>query len=40
MRNRDVMYVANAPGNELQKFLNILSSVVVPTVTIRNLATD
>jgi polysaccharide export outer membrane protein len=40
MRNRDVMYVANAPGNELQKFLNIISSVVVPTVTIRNLAVD
>lgn len=40
MRHRDVMYVANAPGAELQKFLNILSSVVVPTVTIRNLATE
>jgi polysaccharide export outer membrane protein len=40
MRNRDVMYVANAPGNELQKFLNIISSVVVPTVTIRNLAAE
>ena len=38
MRHRDVMYVANAPAAELQKFLNIVSSVVVPTVTIRNLA--
>ena len=28
MRNKDVMYVANAPGAELQKFLNILTSVV------------
>jgi polysaccharide biosynthesis/export protein len=40
MRNKDVMYVANAPGAELQKFLNIVSSVVVPTVTIKNLTTD
>lgn len=40
MRNKDVMYVANAPGNELQKFLNIVSSVVVPTVTIKNLTTE
>jgi polysaccharide biosynthesis/export protein len=37
IRNRDVMYVANAPAAELQKFLNILSSIVVPTVTVRNL---
>lgn len=37
MRNKDIMYVANAPGAELQKFLNIVSSVVVPTVTIKNL---
>jgi polysaccharide biosynthesis/export protein len=37
IRNRDVMYVANAPGAELQKFLNIVSSVVVPGVTLRNL---
>lgn len=38
MRNRDVMYVSNAPGAELQKFLNIVSSVVVPAVTVRNLS--
>jgi polysaccharide export outer membrane protein len=37
MRNRDVMFVANAPAADLQKFLNILSSVVVPTVTLQNL---
>jgi polysaccharide biosynthesis/export protein len=30
MRNRDVLYVANAPGAELQKFLNLLSSLVFP----------
>ncbi|NPC57191.1 polysaccharide biosynthesis/export family protein [Caenimonas soli] len=37
MRNKDVMYVANAPAAELQKFLNLVSSVVVPAVTIQNL---
>jgi polysaccharide biosynthesis/export protein len=35
MRNKDVLYVANAPGAELQKFLNILSSIVTPVVTVR-----
>lgn len=38
MRNRDVVYVANAPAAELQKFLTLISSVVVPTVTIDNLS--
>jgi polysaccharide biosynthesis/export protein len=38
IRNRDVLYVANAPAAELQKFLNIVSSVVVPSVTLRNLS--
>lgn len=28
MRNKDVMYIANAPAAELQKFLNILTSIV------------
>ena len=28
MKNKDVVYVANAPAAELQKFLNILSSTV------------
>jgi polysaccharide biosynthesis/export protein len=37
VRNKDVMYVANAPAAELQKFLNIISSVVVPAVTVRTL---
>jgi polysaccharide export outer membrane protein len=30
MRNKDVLYVANAPAAELQKFLNLLSSIVYP----------
>lgn len=37
MRNKDVLYVANAPAAELQKFLNIISSVIVPTVTFNGL---
>jgi len=30
MRNRDVLYVANAPSAELQKFLNLLFTAVYP----------
>ena len=30
IRNKDVMYVSNAPAAELQKFLNIIGSVVAP----------
>jgi polysaccharide biosynthesis/export protein len=30
MRNRDVLYVSNAPAAELQKFMNLLSSLVFP----------
>ena len=30
MRNRDVVYVANASSAELQKFLNVLVSLVYP----------
>lgn len=37
MRNRDILYVSNAPAAELQKFLNIVSSVVTPVFTIRAL---
>lgn len=38
MRNKDVMYVANAPAAELQKFMNLLSGVILPVLTIRNLS--
>jgi polysaccharide export outer membrane protein len=34
MRNRDVLYVANASAVELQKFLNILISVIYPIVNV------
>lgn len=37
MKNKDVMYVSNAPAAELQKFLNILTSVVYTIATPVNL---
>jgi len=37
IRNKDVMYVSNAPAAELQKFLNILSSIVFPIYNLQNL---
>jgi polysaccharide export outer membrane protein len=30
VRNKDVIYIANAPTAELQKFLNLMASVLVP----------
>lgn len=37
MRNKDVMYVSNAPAAELQKFLGIIGSVVFPISSVRSL---
>lgn len=37
MRNRDVVYVANAPAAEMQKFLNILTSSVFSISNLINL---
>ncbi len=37
MRHKDVVYVANAPAAELQKFLNIVGSVASPILTLRTL---
>lgn len=37
MKNKDVVYVANAPAAELQKFLNIVGSVIGPVAVIQNL---
>ena len=37
IRNKDVMYVSNSSAAELQKFLNIIGSVVAPVAGIRNL---
>jgi polysaccharide export outer membrane protein len=39
MRNRDVVYVANASAPELQKFLNVLVSLVYPFDVIVRFAT-
>jgi len=37
IRNKDVLYVSNAPAAELQKFLNIMSSIVFPIYNLRVL---
>jgi len=37
IRNKDVMYVSNAPAAELQKFLNLISSVTVPFYYFKSL---
>lgn len=37
IRNRDVLYVANSSAVELQKFLNILISVIYPVVNAGNI---
>jgi polysaccharide biosynthesis/export protein len=36
IRNKDILYVADAPAAELQKFVNLLSGIVTPVLTIRN----
>lgn len=36
MKNKDVVYVANAPGAELQKFLNILTSSILSVNSVVN----
>jgi polysaccharide export outer membrane protein len=36
VRNKDVLYVANAPAAELQKFLNLVFSVVFPVANLIN----
>ena len=37
IRNRDVLYVSNASAVELQKFLNILVSIIYPLVNVGNI---
>lgn len=36
VRNKDIIYTSNASMAEFQKFVNIVSSIVVPVVTIKN----
>ena len=38
VRNKDVVYVANAPVAELQKFLNVLTSAVFSVYGVSTLA--
>jgi polysaccharide export outer membrane protein len=38
MKNRDVLYAANASGAELQKFLNLVMTSVYPALTLMNTA--
>lgn len=37
IKNRDVLYVANAPAAELQKFLNIVTSIATPILGVVNV---
>lgn len=37
IRNKDVMYVSNSSAAELQKFLNIIGTVLFPIAAIRNV---
>ena len=38
VQNKDVLYVSSAPAAELQKFLNVVTSVVYPALAIWNLS--
>lgn len=38
IRDKDVLYISNAPAAELQKFLNIVSSIATPILAVRALA--
>lgn len=37
LNNRDVLYVSNAPAAELQKFLNIVTSIAAPVLGVINV---
>lgn len=37
MRHKDVMFAANSPAAELQKFLNLIGSVILPLTAVRSL---
>lgn len=36
MRNNDIIYIANSPATDFQRFVNILASSVLPTVSVAN----
>ena len=37
IEDRDVLYISNAPGAELQKFLNMVSTIAAPAIAVRAL---
>jgi polysaccharide export outer membrane protein len=37
IRHQDVLYVSNAPAAELQKFLNIVTSIAAPVLGVINV---
>jgi polysaccharide export outer membrane protein len=36
MRDKDVVYVSNAPASEVQKFFNLVVAVIYPLVNVGN----
>lgn len=40
VRNKDILYASNATMAELQKFVNIVSAVIIPAITVQNAATN
>lgn len=40
MQDRDILYVANAPIAEFQKFMSVVASVVYPVASVRNLVQE
>jgi polysaccharide export outer membrane protein len=37
MKDKDVLYVSNAPATELEKFLNILFTVAYPVIAAKQI---
>jgi polysaccharide export outer membrane protein len=40
VRDKDLIYVSNAPAAELQKFLNLVMSIAYPVITVNSLLTN
>ena len=36
VRDKDVLYISNAPAAELQKFLNLISTIIYPSPGVIN----
>jgi len=37
IKNKDILYIASAPANDLQKFLGLMQTAVVPAYQVKNL---